>query len=70
MPFLTGVAGAPPDNSGFAGFADAAVGRAIDARIRRLRVKLSEGPVPAPPIKSVRGFGYKIVEEERIASVA
>ena len=53
------------------GYADASVGRAIDAHISRLRVKLNAGKVPAPPIVSVRGFGYKIVassESETTAS--
>jgi len=45
------------------GYADASIGRAIDAHISRLRVKLNSGKVPAPPIVSVRGFGYKIVAE-------
>jgi DNA-binding response OmpR family regulator len=45
------------------GYADASIGRAIDAHISRLRVKLNAGKAPAPPIVSVRGFGYKIVAE-------
>src|SRR6266542_2660670 len=45
------------------GYADASIGRAIDAHISRLRVKLNTGKTPAPPIVSVRGFGYKIVAE-------
>ena len=45
------------------GYADASIGRAIDAHISRLRVKLNNGKAPAPPIVSVRGFGYKIVAE-------
>ena len=32
--------------------------------IRRLRVKLSAGPVPAPAIVAVRGFGYKMAVED------
>jgi DNA-binding response OmpR family regulator len=35
--------------------------RAIDMHVRRLRVKLSGVDSAAPPIVSVRGFGYKIV---------
>jgi DNA-binding response OmpR family regulator len=35
--------------------------RAIDMHVRRLRVKLDGGQQPAPPIVSVRGFGYKLV---------
>lgn len=46
------------------GYQDASSGRTIDVHIRRLRVKLGSGPVPAPPIISVRGFGYKISPEE------
>lgn len=52
------------------GYADAAIGRAIDAHIRRLRVKLASRSVPAPPIESVRGFGYKIVLETGASSAA
>ncbi|MEA2641966.1 MAG: two-component system, OmpR family, response regulator VicR [Chloroflexota bacterium] len=47
------------------GYQDASSGRAIDVHIRRLRVKLDSGPVPPPPIISVRGFGYKISRENR-----
>lgn len=47
------------------GYQDASSGRAIDVHIRRLRVKLDSGPVPPPPIISVRGFGYKISREQR-----
>ncbi|HYY87191.1 MAG TPA: winged helix-turn-helix domain-containing protein [Chloroflexota bacterium] len=36
----------------------------MDVHIRRLRVKLSQGPVPAPAIVAVRGFGYKIAVED------
>src|SRR5919201_2008244 len=46
------------------GYQDASSGRTIDVHIRRLRVKLSQGPVPAPAIVAVRGFGYKIALEE------
>jgi DNA-binding response OmpR family regulator len=46
------------------GYQDASQGRTIDVHIRRLRVKLSQGPVPAPQIISVRGFGYKIASDE------
>jgi DNA-binding response OmpR family regulator len=35
--------------------------RTVDLHIRRLREKLALGPAPAPPIVSVRGFGYKMV---------
>jgi len=50
------------------GYADASIGRAIDAHISRLRVKLNVGKVAAPPIVSVRGFGYKIVATTNSAS--
>jgi two-component system, OmpR family, response regulator MtrA len=46
------------------GYQDASSGRTIDVHIRRLRVKLSSGPVPAPAIVAVRGFGYKMAVEE------
>ncbi|HEY3109923.1 MAG TPA: response regulator transcription factor [Chloroflexota bacterium] len=35
--------------------------RTIDIHIRRLREKLAFGAVHAPPIVSVRGFGYKML---------
>jgi two-component system response regulator MtrA len=46
------------------GYQDASSGRTIDVHIRRLRVKLSHGPVPAPAIVAVRGFGYKMAVED------
>ena len=46
------------------GYQDASSGRTIDVHIRRLRVKLSSGPVPAPAIVAVRGFGYKMAVED------
>jgi two-component system response regulator MtrA len=46
------------------GYQDASSGRTIDVHIRRLRVKLTQGPVPAPAIVAVRGFGYKMAVEE------
>jgi two-component system, OmpR family, response regulator MtrA len=46
------------------GYQDASSGRTIDVHIRRLRVKLGQGPVPAPAIVAVRGFGYKMAVEE------
>jgi DNA-binding response OmpR family regulator len=46
------------------GYQDASSGRTIDVHIRRLRVKLAQGPVPAPAIVAVRGFGYKMAAEE------
>jgi DNA-binding response OmpR family regulator len=50
------------------GYQDVSTGRTIDVHIRRLRVKLASGPVPAPPIISVRGFGYKISRDEHAAA--
>ena len=52
------------------GYQDASSGRTIDVHIRRLRVKLSHGPVPAPAIVAVRGFGYKIALDESSSSSA
>ncbi len=49
------------------GYQDASSGRTIDVHIRRLRVKLAGGPVPAPAIVSVRGFGYKLSPIETAA---
>ncbi|HYW88874.1 MAG TPA: response regulator transcription factor [Chloroflexota bacterium] len=46
------------------GYQDASSGRTIDVHIRRLRVKLNAGPVPAPAIVAVRGFGYKMALED------
>jgi two-component system alkaline phosphatase synthesis response regulator PhoP len=46
------------------GYQDAGSGRTIDVHIRRLRVKLNSGPVRAPDIRAVRGFGYKMVRDE------
>lgn len=46
------------------GYQDASSGRTIDVHIRRLRVKLARGPVPAPAIVAVRGYGYKMALEE------
>ena len=52
------------------GYQDVSSGRTIDVHIRRLRVKLQSGPVPPPPIISVRGFGYKIAPEESAAATS
>jgi two-component system response regulator MtrA len=52
------------------GYQDASSGRTIDVHIRRLRVKLAQGQVPAPAIVAVRGFGYKIALEESDSSAA
>lgn len=37
--------------------------RTVDVHIRRLRSKLEEGPHPQPFLETVRGVGYKFVEE-------
>lgn len=50
------------------GYQDVSSGRTIDVHIRRLRVKLNQGPVLSPPIISVRGFGYKIASPESESS--
>jgi len=52
------------------GYQDASSGRTIDVHIRRLRVKLSGGPVPAPAIVAVRGFGYKMAVEDADGAAA
>jgi DNA-binding response OmpR family regulator len=52
------------------GYQDASSGRTIDVHIRRLRVKLSQGPVPAPAIVAVRGFGYKMSLEDANGAAA
>ena len=52
------------------GYQDASSGRTIDVHIRRLRVKLSQGPVPAPAIVAVRGFGYKMAVEDADGAAA
>jgi two-component system phosphate regulon response regulator OmpR len=44
--------------------------RTIDVHVRRLREKLSYGPVAPPPIVSVRGFGYKLIAPERAPTTA
>ncbi len=49
------------------GYQDASQGRTIDVHMRRLRVKLAGGPVPAPAIVAVRGFGYKLVADRTTA---
>jgi two-component system response regulator MtrA len=50
------------------GYADASIGRAIDAHISRLRVKLTGHQAAPPAVVSVRGFGYKIVPEAELQS--
>ena len=48
------------------GYQDASSGRTIDVHIRRLRVKLTAGPIMAPAIVAVRGFGYKMAFEDAV----
>jgi DNA-binding response OmpR family regulator len=43
--------------------------RTIDVHIGRLRVKLAQAGRTAPHIRSVRGFGYKIVSGPRTSSI-
>jgi len=52
------------------GYQGASSGRTIDVHIRRLRVKLGQGPVAAPSIVAVRGFGYKMAVEEAVPTGA
>jgi DNA-binding response OmpR family regulator len=52
------------------GYADASNGRTIDVHIRRLRVKLSQGHVPAPSVVSVRGMGYRLTADLAATSAA
>ena len=42
--------------------------RAVDVHIRRLRAKLEPFGSQAPPIMTVRGFGYKLAAAESVAS--
>ncbi len=51
------------------GYQDASSGRTIDVHIRRLRAKLAQGH-NAPPIVSVRGFGYKLVSDAKRTAIA
>jgi DNA-binding response OmpR family regulator len=46
------------------GYHDPDVSRSLDVHMRRLRTKLNAGPVPAPPILTVRGFGYQLAHEQ------
>ena len=44
------------------GYQDAAgIDRSLKVHVGRLRAKLAAGPVPAPPIVAVRGFGYTLI---------
>ena len=45
------------------GYQDASIGRSIDVHVHRLRTKLAIPPEKGPHIVSVRGFGYKMVDE-------
>lgn len=47
------------------GYHDVGVGRSLDVHMRRLRTKLNAGVVTPPSLVTLRGFGYKIVEEPR-----
>ncbi len=46
------------------GFEGTDVGRMVDVHVSRLRAKLNAGPVPAPPIVSVRAAGYKMLRPQ------
>jgi DNA-binding response OmpR family regulator len=45
------------------GYHDTAVARSLEVHMRRLRGKLNAGPVSPPPLVTVRGFGYQLVQE-------
>jgi len=47
---------------------DTGVDRSLDVHMRRLRAKLNAGPEPAPPLLTLRGFGYKLVHEPKQAA--
>jgi DNA-binding response OmpR family regulator len=42
---------------------DVGIGRSLDVHLRRLRPKLRQGPIAAPQIVAVRGFGYQLTWE-------
>jgi DNA-binding response OmpR family regulator len=46
------------------GVREVGAGRTIDVHIGRLRLKLARGPLPAPDIVAVRGFGYKLIQSQ------
>jgi DNA-binding response OmpR family regulator len=54
------------------GYEDASIGRSIDVHVHRLRTKLQAAQerrgIPGPTVVSVRGFGYKLLED--VSSVA
>jgi DNA-binding response OmpR family regulator len=45
------------------GSPDADVRRSLETQLRRLRAKLKSGPVMAPSLTTVRGFGYELTWE-------
>ncbi|CAA9211159.1 MAG: putative two-component system response regulator [uncultured Chloroflexi bacterium] len=49
------------------GYEDASIGRSIDVHVHRLRTKLlasqEQHGIPGPSVVSVRGFGYKLLED-------
>ncbi len=47
------------------GYHDVSVGLSLEVHMRRLRSKLNAGAVTPPPLVTLRGFGYKIVQEPR-----
>jgi DNA-binding response OmpR family regulator len=42
---------------------DDGIGRSLEVHVRRLRAKLNRGPVPAPALVTVRGFGYRLAPQ-------
>ena len=56
------------------GYEDASVGRSIDVHVHRLRTKLQNAQEsagrPGPNVISVRGFGYKLLEDSGAATSA
>jgi DNA-binding response OmpR family regulator len=45
------------------GSEDAVLRRSLGSHLRRLRTKLKDGPVTAPALTTVRGFGYELTWE-------
>ena len=45
------------------GSQDAGICRSLESHLRRLRTKLKNGPVTAPALTAVRGFGYELAWE-------
>lgn len=52
------------------GYADISNGRTIDVHVRRLRVKLVQGPGAGPSIISVRGMGYRLTADQSAITAA